>query len=74
MEREHVSDHQIQQLGPSVATVSPGPSARLGGGRVQEQLVVLESVDQTGNVAHKGLSLFGCHGFGEASTLRDRQR
>lgn len=66
-----VSSHQqIQQLRASVSAVASGASPRRGGGRVQKQLVVLKRVDQTGNVAHKSLGLFGRHSFGESLTLQ----
>ena len=68
-----ITDREIQQLGSGVSAVASGASSGLGGGRVQEQLIVLKCVDQTGNVANKRLSLFGRHSFGESATLQGKR-
>lgn len=52
----------------------PGPGLWWGGGGVQEELVVLQRVDGTGDVAHEGLGLSGRHGPGEAAALQEEGR
>lgn len=52
----------------------PGPGLRWGGGGVKEELVVLQRVDGTGDVAHEGLGLSGRHGPGEAAALQEEGR
>ena len=60
---------QVQGLRSGVIARPLGACTGLRGGGVQEQLVVLEGVDQAGDVAQVCLGLLGSHCPGEAPTL-----
>lgn len=70
----HSSHREVQELRLSIPAVSPGPGLRSSGGRVKEELVVLQRVYGARNVADKSLGFVDCHGPREATTLQEESR